>query len=96
MCVRTLKHVRRIVRVLPVRLLLSVSECRVALRWQLARLIPVREGRGPAPRRRPDLPGLTEVHSARPLSVSRRLSLRPVIARVTDRRGRAFDGARGF
>lgn len=28
---------------------LSVIESRVALRWQLARLIPVREGRGPAP-----------------------------------------------
>lgn len=28
---------------------LSVSEGRVALRWQLARLIPVREGLGPTP-----------------------------------------------
>lgn len=53
-------------------------------------------GTRPSPRCHPNLPGLTEVHSARPLSVTRPLSLSPVITHMTDRQAFAFDGAGDF
>lgn len=56
-CVHTIKHLALLYCSVPLMCCLCVSVClplsviesRVVLRWQLARLIPVREGRGPAP-----------------------------------------------
>jgi len=53
-------------------------------------------GTRPSPQCHPDLPGLTEVHSAWPLSVSRPLSLSAIITRMTDRQAFPFDGAGDF
>lgn len=53
-------------------------------------------GTWPSPWCHPDLPGLKEVHSARPLSVSRPLSLSPIITHMTDRHAFPFDGAEDF
>lgn len=53
-------------------------------------------GTRPSPRCHPDLPGLKEAHSARPLSVSRPLSLSPIITPMTDRQAFPFDGAGGI
>lgn len=53
-------------------------------------------GTWPSPRCHPDLPGLKEVHSAWPLSVSRPLSLSPIITHMSDRQAFPFDGAGDF